>query len=722
MSEQVQIEPPHPEETKIPRPSRRTHFMRALRMRNFGRREGWAAWRKVAALSIAALVATAALDLLLPPPLDRAGNLSPLVTDRNGEWLHAFATKEGRWRFEANLDGIDPAFVERLIAVEDQRFYAHWGVDPLAVARAGVSAAKSGRIVSGASTITMQTARLLEPRERTLPSKIAEMVRAIQIERRLSKREILELYLTLAPYGGNIEGVRAASRIYFDKEPIRLTDAEQALLIALPQAPEARRPDLRPEAARTAQKDILKKLTDAGALSPALAEEAGEARLPDRRHPLPRMAYHASLRLAASAEPGAKSGIVASTIDAALQQRAEEMLQRYAKRFDDGATASLLIVENESRAVRASVGSSGVDAKGGWMDLTRATRSPGSTLKPFIYGLAFEAGYAAPDTVIDDMPRAFGDYAPENFDHTFRGEVRVREALQHSLNVPAVRALERIGASRFASLMRAAGVTLRTPDSADRSPGLALALGGAGVTAQEIATLYAGLGSGGEVAPLVWTTDKMSAQRDSYRLFSAHTAAKVSSILAGAPALEGRAPADLSRKATRVAYKTGTSYGYRDAWAAGHGGGYTVVVWVGRADGAPRPGQTGRAAAAPLLFDVFDMLDRQGLSEGGVSDEPDEDALIAMARFERPQDAAPPQIIFPRNGVEIFLGKEDRGFSLAARGGEGDYRWYVNGEPLAEEATSGRAVWRPANAGFYDVTVVDAAGRHAQSKVRVNSL
>lgn len=239
---------------------------------------GGASIRKIAVAIFAAFLTLAALDLLFPPPLKRAEELSPLVTDRNGEWLHAFATKEGRWRFEADLDEIDPAFVERLVAIEDKRFYSHWGVDPLAVARAGLVAAQAGRVTSGASTITMQTARLLEPRKRTLAAKAIEMIRAVQIERRLSKDEILELYLTLAPYGGNIEGVRAASRIYFDKEPVRLTDAEQALLIALPQAPETRRPDLRPEAARAARREVLEKLAGLGALPQALAEEAGDAR------------------------------------------------------------------------------------------------------------------------------------------------------------------------------------------------------------------------------------------------------------------------------------------------------------------------------------------------------------------------------------------------------------------------------------------------------------
>ena len=686
-------------------------------MRRFWRREGWAAWSKLTVIAAASLLAIAALDLLFPPPLERAKDLSPLVTDRHGEWLHAFATAEGRWRFEADLDAIDPSFVARVVTVEDKRFYSHWGVDPLAVARAGFSALQSGEITSGASTITMQAARLLEPRKRTLGAKAVEMIRALQIERRLSKQEILELYLTLAPYGGNIEGVRAASRIYFDKEPVRLTDAEQALLIALPQAPEARRPDLRPEAARLARRDILQKLAAAGAMDEQHAEEADEARLPSARHKLPRLAYHAARDIAVSEKPGA----TVSTLDASLQRRAETMLSDYVSRFDDGATASLLIVENKTRAVRASVGSSGLDAKGGWIDLTAATRSPGSALKPFIYGLAFEAGYASAETVIDDMPRAFGDYAPENFDRSFRGEVRVREALQHSLNVPAVRTLDRVGAARFASVLRAAGVDLKTPSRADKAPGLALALGGAGVTAREIAALYAGLGSEGEVAPLVWKAAQEKAPEHAYRLFSANTAARISSILADAPALEGRAPADLTRKAMRIAYKTGTSYGYRDAWAAGHGGGYTVVVWAGRADGAPRPGATGRNTAAPLLFDVFDMLARDGVAGGLIEDLKDEEPAIALARFERAGARTPPQIVFPRDGVEIYLGADERGFSLAARGGEGGHRWYVNGEPVAQEATSGRAVWRPARAGFYDVTVVDAAGRRSQAKVRVVS-
>ncbi len=666
---------------------------------------------------LAVIGVVAAADLIFPPPLERAQTVSPLVVDREGQWLHAFATDAGRWRFAADLDAIDPVFIERLIAVEDKRYWRHWGVDLFAVLRAGRSSAKSGRIVSGASTLTMQTARLMEPRRRNLRSKLIEMVRALQLERRLSKKQILELYLTLAPYGGNVEGVRAASLIYFDKEPVRLTDAEQALLIALPQAPEARRPDLKAANAKIARAAVLEKLVHAAAITPVRADEAREATLPRARKSFPRFAYHAANRLAQSSS---QSGTVRSTLDRLLQSRAEAMVAAYVTGFDDGATASLLIIHNETRTVRVAVGSSGLAAKGGWIDLTAAVRSPGSTLKPFIYALAFEDGVAGPASVIDDMPRNFGDYSPENFDRTFRGEVRVREALQHSLNVPAVTMLDRIGAARFAAILRAAGVPLRTPQRADNKPGLALALGGAGVTAQEIATLYAALAEGGEVRPLAWVADEEASTVAPYSLFSEATAKRVSAILADAPSLAGRAPAKLAQSATRVAFKTGTSYGYRDAWAAGHGGGYTVVAWVGHADGAARSGATGRKAAAPLLFEAFDMLERNGERLPDTIEVIDDQPTgPLLARLDRPRREAPPEITFPRSGVEVFQSSAERGFALAARGGAAGYRWYVNGERLMRDETSGRAVWRPTDPGFYDVAVVDREGRMAKSKVRV---
>lgn len=667
---------------------------------------------------IAVAAAVVLADVLAPPPIARSGGHSSIVLDRNEQWLHAFADDSGMWRFRADLEDIDPLFIDRLLLIEDKRFRSHIGVDALAILRASYDSMRAGRIVSGASTITMQTARLLEPRPRTLPSKIIEMFRALQIERRLSKNEILELYLTLAPYGGNIEGIRAASLIYFGKEPARLNDAEQALLIALPQSPEARRPDLRPGAARVARKAILEKLNAAGAIAAQRMEEAANEKIPEQRHLLPRYAYHAAFEIAQRTE---NTGAVVTTLDKELQLRAEQIAKAYAGRFSNEVNAAFLVIENKTRTVRAAVGSPGLDRTGGWIDMTSATRSPGSTLKPFIYAMAFDDGLAGPSTVISDMPRAFSGYMPENFDRSFRGDVRVKDALQHSLNVPAVLALDKVGPGRFAALLGFAGVNLRTPESADKRPGLALALGGTGVTAREIGVLYSALGDGGRVLPLAWTPADETSSRKPFQLFSEDAAERVSQILLGGPTLAGRAPAELSLGAIAVAYKTGTSYGYRDAWAAGHANGYSVVVWVGHADGSPRPGWTGRKAAAPLLFEIFDMLKQQMEAEGfGNQFAHMDDTIAGPARFQPLRKESPPQIIFPADGVEVFLSGAQRGFVFAARGGERDYRWYVDGEQVTPDEYGGQTVWRPGKPGFHQVVVVDKAGRSAKSQIRVH--
>lgn len=668
--------------------------------------------------ALAFLSAVVLADFVLPPPIARAKAVSAIVTDRNGYWLHAFATKEGRWRFSADLDDIDPQFIAELIAVEDKRFWSHWGVDPFALARAALSSARSGEVTSGASTITMQTARLLEPRPRTLLSKLIEMARAAQLERRLTKREILELYLTLAPYGGNLEGVRAASLIYFGREPERLAPAERALLIALPQAPEARRPDRHPDAAKAARSIVLDRLVAANSLDPAIADEARAAPAIGSRKEFPRIAYHAARTLSAAAAAG--ESVVPSTLDIAKQMTAERLVAAHAAQFTDGATAAAIVIDNATMDVVASVGSSGLGAKGGWIDLTAAVRSPGSLLKPFIYAFAFEDGVLGPDTVIDDMPRGFGGYRPENFDRTFRGEVRVREALQHSLNVPAVATLEKIGVDRFSAALEAVGAKIFQRKSAKEEASLALALGGAGVTMRDVAALYAGLANRGTIRPMAFVRGA-EIDRDDAQLFSAETADRINSILRGAPSLAGRAPASLSASAPVIAYKTGTSYGYRDAWAAGHANGLTIVVWAGRADGAPRPGETGRKSAAPLLFALMDAL-----TNGAAKPHPDEAETIETfthVRLDRPAADTPPMILFPVPGSEVFpdaFGGD--GVVFAASGGAGDYAWYVDGDPVTDEAGDGRPVWRPAAPGFYDIAVVDRRGRSASAKVRVAAI
>lgn len=655
-----------------------------------------------------------ALDLALPPPIARAAATSPVVEDRDGRWLRGFTTAEGRWRLAADLDRVDPRFVEALVAVEDERFWFHPGVDPIAVVRAAGSFVRAGEVTSGASTLTMQLARLLEPRPRTLGSKLIEMIRALQIERRLTKREILEAYLTLAPYGGNLEGVRAASRAYFEKDPTWLDDAEIALLIALPQAPEARRPDRRPEAAAASRARILRRLGAVGLLEPGRIAEAEALPVPERR-PFPVLAEHAAGRLAAAA-PQAR--VIATPIDADLQRAVEGLVTHAADGLDRDAGLAVLVVHAPTGEVRASVGGAGRDRPGGWIDMTQAVRSPGSALKPFIYALAFDQGLAAPETLARDAPIRFAGYMPENFDRRFHGDVRLYEALQHSLNVPAVATLERIGAAPFAASLRRAYAAPRLPPGPDAEAGLALALGGVGMTLEDLVTLYAALADGGEARPLRWAAPVYAPAR---RFVRRETTDDVLRILAGSPTPNGRAPAALAENAPIVAYKTGTSYGFRDAWAFGVAGEWVVGVWVGRPDGSPRPGATGRAAALPVLFDVFDAI---GPAAGRSATPPPEPptAPQALARLQREGEGAGPRILFPPDGAEVLVtefGPDSRGLSLSASGGEGGLSWFAEGSPATIEPTSGRALWRPTGPGFHTVMVIDGAGRSETVRVRI---
>lgn len=654
------------------------------------------------------------LDLIFPPNLSRARSASPVVLDRNGAWLRALPVEGGRWRLRADLDRTDPAFLKRVVAVEDARFYLHPGVDPAALVRAVASAAIHGRVGSGASTLTMQTARLLEPRPRTLGSKLIEMVRALQLEARFSKRRILALYLTLAPYGGNLEGVRAASLAYFGHEPDTLTDGEQALLIALPQSPEARRPDRRPAAAMTARRVMLAKLVRARQIAPEAAAEARGEPLPGRAV-FPAIAWHATGELARAAP--AETATVVSTLDARLQARLETLAHAAADAQGADADVAILVVDIEGRAVRALVGSAGLATPGGWIDMTRAHRSPGSTLKPFIYAFAFEDGIATPDTVIDDAPRRFADYQPENFDRVFHDKVSARDALTQSLNMPAVATLAKVGPGAFEARLAGAGVTLDRPQAQTRAAGLAIALGGVGISLRDLAVLYAALGDGGIAKPLAWTQAQATERRRERgrRLVQSAAAEQVLGILRETAPPAGASPASLTVGRPAMAFKTGTSYGFRDALAAGIVGGQVVIVWTGRADGGARGGLTGRDVALPLLFQTADLLGAPSAAPRPIAPDAAPPALTTLQ-----PDTPGPRLIFPPDQATVQVadfGPKARGLALAA-GGE-RLSWYVDGAPLSPDPVSARVIWRPSGAGFYTVTVIDAAGRKAKARVQV---
>ena len=426
-----------------------------------------------------------------PVPRGEALDHSTLVVDREGRLLRPYATSEGRWRLPATIEQVDGRYVDMLLAYEDRRFRSHPGVDPLAMGRAAFQFVTSGRIVSGGSTITMQVARLLEPRtERSFGAKVRQMVRAIQLERVLSKDEVLALYLSLAPYGGNLEGIRAASLSYFGKEPRRLSMSEAALLVALPQSPELRRPDRSFAAARAARDRVLDRIALTGRIP---ADEVALAKLdgvPNGRKPMPVLAPHTAEQAIAAA-PLRK--IHRMTIDASLQRSLQDLARERARALGPDVSVAIVVVDHATGEVLARVASADYfdERRAGQVDLTQALRSPGSALKPFIYGLAFEDGLVHPETLIEDRPVRYGAYAPENFDMTFQGTVSARRALQLSLNVPAVALLDKVGASRLSARLAQAGAPLVLPKG--EAPGLAMALGGVGVKLSDLTMLYAGI-------------------------------------------------------------------------------------------------------------------------------------------------------------------------------------------------------------------------------------
>ena len=674
------------------------------------------------ALGAAALAGgVVALDRAFPPDLSRAAASSTLVLDREERLLRAFVTADGKWRLPARVDDVDPRYVAMLLAYEDRRFHAHPGVDPVALARATWQALRSGRVVSGGSTITMQVARLLEPRPRGMAAKLAEIARALQLEARLGKDEILSLYLSLAPFGGNVEGVRAASLSWLGKEPARLTPGEAALLVVLPQSPERTRPDRDPEAARAARDKVLRVLAARGALQAREAAEATQEPAPRQRLAMPFHAPHLAESLRAAAPPGAR---LRSTIDRPLQEQVEQLARRERGFFDDPGNLAIVVVENATREVRAWVGGADFAAEAGQVDLVRARRSPGSALKPFLYALAFDDGWLHPETRIADAATRFGDFAPRNFDRGHAGEVSVRAALQLSLNVPAVAVLDRLGTARFMQALAGAGAVAEFDRRASEAPGLPVILGGVGISLADMAMLYAALADDGRARPLVLRHGAAREAGEGRPFVDPRAAQWTREILRGVPPPE---PWSQRGAARPIAWKTGTSYGFRDALAFGSTRRFTVGVWVGRADGTPRPGQYGRTAAAPILFKAFDLLPQEAWPDAPQRLGPPPPALARLAARgaeDRPWSDGERglSILFPPDGATIELsrvGGELVPLALKAQGGRGRLTWIVDGRPLEAASRLEPRSHVPEGEGFLRLVVVDEAGGSAQASVRI---
>jgi penicillin-binding protein 1C len=664
-----------------------------------------------------AVVCAASVYLRGPALLGKNLEYSHVVLDREGRLLRAYATSEGRWRLPATKDDVDPRFLKLLFAYEDKRFYSHIGVDPLSLGRAVIQLTTTGHIVSGGSTITMQVARLLEPRKhRSLGAKLRQIVRALELEHALGKDEILALYLTLAPYGGNLEGVRAAALAYFGKEPRKLSLAEAALLVALPQSPELRRPDRFPAAARAARDRVLYRSMAVGAVPDDEIARAQSQAIPRERKQLPMLAPHAADQVVALERDQRLHRL---TIDRSLQKNLQDLARERAQALGPDISVAILAVDNATGEVRARVASADYfDARrAGQVDMTQALRSPGSTLKPFIYGLAFEDGLIHPETLIDDKPIRYGSYVPENFDLTFQGTVTVRRALQMSLNVPAIAVLGKVGVNRLSARLAQTGAALTLPKG--EGPGLAMGLGGVGVRLSDLVMLYAGLARLGAALPL---TERQGVElQNPRRMLDPVAAWYVGNILIGAPPPEN-APHG------RIAFKTGTSYGYRDAWAVGFDGRMTIGVWVGRPDGAPVPGLVGRASAAPILFDAFA---RWGLGPAAPPRAPKGTIFAVSNKLPPPlqrfsingpsEVVEPPRIMFPPDGarLEIAAGGAVDPVALKIAGGRAPLTVMVNGLPLAAQNSHGTLFFQPDGPGFVRLTVMDARGAADSVTIRL---
>jgi penicillin-binding protein 1C len=652
---------------------------------------------------------------------------SVVVLDRDGRLLRAFTTAAGRWRLPVDVADVDPRLLQMLVAYEDHRYFVHSGIDWAAVARALGQIVERRRIVSGASTLTMQVARLLEPRqERSLMAKARQMLRAKQLEAQLSKQDILRLYLALAPYGGNLEGIRAGSLAYFGREPKRLTLAEAALLVAVPQAPEERRPDRFLAAAKAARDRVLDRAAAAGIITAAEARLAKREPPPRERQPFPALAAHVS-EAVARANPARR--VFHLAIDARLQADLERLAAEAAVRTGPHLSAAIVAIDNRSGEVRAHVGSANYfdEERAGALDMAGVPRSPGSALKPFIYAMAFETGIAHPETILEDRPTRYGVYVPENFDRSFEGTVTARRALQASLNVPAVALLNAIGPLRFLVRLRQAGAQIAMPN--DAPPGLAIALGGLGISLVDVARLYCGFARRGLVPRLIEDRDARDARGET-TLTEPVAAWYVADILRGVqPPTNARAGI--------LSFKTGTSYGYRDAWAIGFDKRTTIAVWIGRPDNAAVPGLVAHDVAAPVLFDAFA---RTQTTIEPIAPPPD--VIVARnatlppplrhLRADLPKTSTASnipalKIAYPPDGADVDIGLTRASVTppsvdpliLKAQGGVPPLLWLVNGVPIGALDLRRQARWQPDGAGFARVSVIDSNGATDSVSVRL---
>ncbi|MEK7775260.1 MAG: penicillin-binding protein 1C [Candidatus Zixiibacteriota bacterium] len=564
--------------------------------------------RPLALAIVAGLVVVAAIChyLIFPLPESQLFKAhSVFVYDRRGTLLSMFTSSDRFWRKPVKIHEISPLLVRSVIECEDRWFYYHPGVNPVSLISAAVENILAGTYVRGGSTITMQIARMMEPKERTISGKCIEILRAFQLELTYSKAELLELYFNLAPYGGNIEGIGAASQLYLGKSSANLTLSECALMTAVPSSPNRFRPDRNSPASRERREEVLDVLVSRGVIDSVAYEQAREEEIPLSRLVSTSIAPHFCQSIAQLAPEASE---IQSTIDYNLQVMCERMARVYQNTLHQSGihNLSLVVLDNKTGELRAMVGSADFTdvAHHGQVNGALAPRSPGSALKPFVYGIAFDKGVVSPSLMLEDLPINYAGYMPENFDEEYRGLVSVRDALAQSLNVPAVNLASQTGLSELYSFLRRGGITTLTRPWPQY--GLPLVLGSCEVNLLELSNLYAMLARQGEYIP--WRCFKEESPHPSVRLLSSESSWLITDILTELKRPDLPTSWEFTTDMPKVAWKTGTSYGRKDAWAIGYNPEYTIGVWAGNFSAEGSVSLVGAEVSAPLVLTIFDQL------------------------------------------------------------------------------------------------------------------
>ena len=649
-------------------------------------------WLLIAAFTL--FVAVLALHLLKPLTLQKADNCSKTVYDKEQKLLYATTNSSDIWRFKTNLKHLDPIYLKMLINYEDKNFYNHFGVDFLALSRAALQYVKNGKVISGGSTITMQLAKLLEPKKRTVVNKVFEILRAFELELFYSKEQILSSYLTLAPYGGNIESINAGSWRYFGKLPSSLSASEAAILISLPQKPNLFR-NKNLSKVKKARDKILLRALNAGIISKTIYQNAINTPIPKKLYNFPRYAPHLCQKVLK------KSNIAHLTINKELQKKLEDWAKLRGELMPKDITVAALVTNNKSGEVLAYLGSHYIFSKKtqGYVDMVQAVRSPGSTLKPFIYALGFSKHLIAPLTIIEDKESVFSNYKPSNFNKVYNGEVTIAYALQHSLNVPAVKVLQRVGVNSFVELLNSLA-TVKIPKN---RASLSIALGGLGINMIQLASYYGALANDGKAKSLHY---EQKQKVKTSRFLDIKAARETNSILQNV-----KPPKGFVDSSVKIAFKTGTSYGFRDFWSVAYTKDYTVVLLVAKPNGKPMLKSSGRESAAPLAFEVMGLIDSiYGLKPWGYKSSdylnPPPKILKYFDKKDR-ENLEEFTFAYPKKEARYRSSNcKDVKVKALLKNGKAPYIWYIDGKQLQNRSAK---IAHYFDTGGHTITAIDSS-------------